>query len=174
MSAYPRRYPGHWLLGPSCPPTACGLVACSPPSIPPARGEVRAVDGLLRSVCSLCVTLGRCFTPGSTIEWIPCAVVLTRPENRSLLGLPSLLLADVNQRWQGLHDDASNTSLLALSIVTCLGRHHVWFVAYPLSFPLSTIENQSHAEGKCLPSSTRRVGVDDLGISRYAYLIAPT
>jgi hypothetical protein len=49
-SAYPRHYPGHWLLGGSLP--------SEHPAWPPAPIAERAIDGLLRSVRPFSVTLG--------------------------------------------------------------------------------------------------------------------
>jgi hypothetical protein len=54
-SAYPRHYPGHWLLGGSLP--------SGHPAWPPAPIAERAVDGLLRSVRPFSVALGRHCTP---------------------------------------------------------------------------------------------------------------
>jgi hypothetical protein len=43
--------------------------------------------------------------------------------------------------WQVSSHDAYVPSSRILSITTCLGRHHFRLVVYPLSFPLSTIDN---------------------------------
>lgn len=48
----------------------------------------------------------------------------------------------------------------SLPIVTCSTGRCVRLAAYRLSFPLSTIDDQSHAEGRCCLSFTREARVD--------------
>jgi hypothetical protein len=55
---------------------------------------------------------------------------------------------------QVVRHDASTIPSLSLSITTCLGCRHFRLVDYPLSFPLSTIDDHSHAEGKHCHSLT--------------------
>jgi len=81
-------------------------------------GLIESVGGLLRSVCPFSVTVGRHFTPGSVrVDAVQRCTCIAW--DRSLLGLPLSVSADVSQREQVLHDDASNMPLLSLSIATC-------------------------------------------------------
>jgi len=49
----------------------------------------------------------------------------------------------------------------SLPIVTCSTGRFVRLDAYRLSFPLSTVDDQSHAEGRCCLPFTGEVRVDD-------------
>jgi len=100
----------------------CGFCFLSHPShqgIRPGRllSKERAIGGLFRSEQSFSVILGGCFTPGF-IRMDTMHKGTTWPET-----VP--FWACLTAIWQGLPDDASNTSLLALSIITRSTRRHV-------------------------------------------------
>ncbi len=75
--------------------------------------------GFPRSVCSFSVTVGCCFTPGSLRV---NTILLGRAWPRTFTFWSCLGTAERchSQRWQVLHDDASSTASLSLSIATCL------------------------------------------------------
>ena len=55
----------------------------------------------------------------------------------------------------------------SLPIVTCSTGRLIRLEAYRLSFPLSTMDDQSHAEGRCCLPFTGEVRVDDSPCSEY-------
>ena len=80
--------------------------------------------------------------------------------------LPALVyVVRVSAIWQVLLDDASNTSLLSLSVTTRSTHHHVGSqfsasdVLYRLHPCTLTIENQSHAIGCRSHPSISGIGV---------------
>jgi hypothetical protein len=68
---------------------------------------------------------------GSSAEWIPYTNVLYGLKTFPVLG-PAVCLEGQIAVRQVLHDDASTTASLSLSIATCLGRHRFRLAVYPL------------------------------------------
>jgi hypothetical protein len=119
--------------------------------------------------CPFCVTLG-------VIRWVLYAgshlgAVLRRWARKTGIhphfgASPCPLLADVSQRGLVLHDDADTPSL-AFSIATCLAgspclaQDLAPFVRLrAVGTRILTIDDQSHARGKCCHPCTEGIGVD--------------
>lgn len=86
-------------------------------SMPTDRPE--SCTGFPRSVCPFSVAVGCCFTPGSfrVNTMLRCRAWPRTFTFWSCLGTDERY---PSQRWQVLHDDASSTASLSLSIATCL------------------------------------------------------
>jgi hypothetical protein len=91
------------------------------------------MDRDLRLLLYAGIHLDGCYVPLDDVAWI-----------RSLLGLP------LNQRGQGLHDDASTTASLIVSLSHWLdGIENVWFAPFRRFIPLLSFEDQSPDRGRC-------------------------
>jgi hypothetical protein len=125
-SAYPRHYPGHLLLEPSFP--------SGHPAWPPAPIAERAVDGLLRSVCSFSVALGRHCTPRPSyrVNTTYPAILRGRMETVPYLGLRPVC-RQASAVSQVLTHDACMPSSRILTIATCSRCRRTRLAAYPLS-----------------------------------------
>ena len=150
-SAYLKHYLEHWLLVPSCPLKACGWL--------PAR----------------------CLTPSESHQRvIPFRVSILR-DRRVVLYAGSRSGEYHVSAWQhGLRPVPFGPAIQplgrvcmttphphlysSLPIVTCSTGRLVRLEAYRLSFPLSTVDYQSRAEGRCCLPFTGEVRVDILRI----------
>lgn len=142
-------------------PTPSRHTAWSPTPVPPFDrlrvNAERARDGFPRSVCPFYVTLGRCFTPGS-LRVQSCAAWHARPGTFPFWAC--LCLLGHSQRRQDVPDDAYTPSSNILSIATCSAGSPRLARAYRLSLPLLTIDDRSHARGRCCLPCTEGTGVD--------------
>jgi hypothetical protein len=145
----------------SITPSLCFLGHPTPPMLTawsptPALPE-RALGGFPRSACPFSVSFRAVLYAVSH-----SSSGIIRLSTRMIEWGQVPFWACLSAIWQVPGNDAYAPSSRILPIATCLGRRRSRLAVYPLSFPLSTIDNQSHAEGKCCLSSTWRVGIDDM------------
>ncbi len=135
-SAYPRRYPGHWLLRQSLQSSGLRLTPASPST------STKSQRWLLRSWCSFSVALGPCSPPGlSGVNTGQLAVC--QPHIPSLLGRPIIRVGLFPSH------DGSTARSLSLPIATCFRKPARRIRAVSGSAPASRIDGQS------LPWGTR-------------------
>jgi hypothetical protein len=126
-SAYPRHCSGPLLLEPSLPSMACGWL---PAQV--ALDKFRASPESHRRVTPFRVSIFRDHrtvlyaVSHTSSEYHVCRYYVAEWRQVPFWACLSAV-------WQVLTHDASDTPLLALSIVTCSQRRHFRLVAYPLS-----------------------------------------
>jgi hypothetical protein len=146
-SAYPCRYARRLLLVPSCPLRACGWLPAR--ALTPHESRQRVIPSRVSIFRDRRVVLyaGSRSSEYHVSEWqhgrrpVPFGPAV-QPLGRVCMTTPQP------------HLDSS------LPIVTCSTGRIIRLEAYRLSFPLSTIDDQSHAEGRCCLSFTRETRVD--------------
>ena len=147
MSAYPCHYARRWLFAPSRPLVTCGWLPAR--CLTTSESRQRVIPFRVSILRDRRVVL---YAGSRSSE---CHVSAGQHDQRPIPFGPAIQpLGRVCMTTPHPHLYSS------LPIVTCSTGRCVRLAAYRLSFPLSTIDDQSHAEGRCCLSFTREARVD--------------